>query len=192
MRNNGNGPGENNNHGKPHLFKSLDNTSTEQNSLLGMHSSTSVSRVHQSSRLGAQVVDIFLSLYILVAQLPPTAIGRMNHTGMFTAIMTALLLLTVCGSLFRSSSGTNYTWMATRIMYYLAGILVSTYYLNYLGRGSSSNQQHLSSLGWNNFVPLVFCVFGLLQSLFVWRTSPRADGYAPHIEEDGLAFKEGL
>ena len=72
MKNNGNGPGENGNHGKPHLFRSLDANNTEQTSLLGMHLTTPVSRAGHVSRLGAQFTDFFLALFILVAHLPPT------------------------------------------------------------------------------------------------------------------------
>ena len=72
MKNNGNGPSDNSNQGKPHLFRSLDSTNGDQNSLLGMVSATPVSRTHQVSRIGAQFLDLFLALFILTGPLQLT------------------------------------------------------------------------------------------------------------------------
>ena len=75
MRNNGNGSGNNSNqgnNGKPQLFRSLEANNADQNSLLGIHAPSNVSRSHQAARTSAQAVDFFLALYILALQLPLT------------------------------------------------------------------------------------------------------------------------
>ena len=76
MRNNGNGPNgpsNNNNLGKPQLFRSLEGSGVGQSSLLGVQTNTTpVSRSHQASRTSAQFIDFFLAMYILTLQLPLT------------------------------------------------------------------------------------------------------------------------
>ena len=114
----------------------------------------------------------------------------MNHVGMFSAIMTFILLLAVCGSVLRSGDTASSVWLSTRTVYYIAGILVSGYYLHYLTGANSATASRLSLLSWNNFVPLVFCIFGLIHSIVVRQTRPRSDGYTPHLEADELMFRD--
>ena len=113
----------------------------------------------------------------------------MNGTGMATAMMSLLLLLSVCGSVVRSSGIANAAWISMRSAFYMAGVLLSAYYFHYLMGTHATNQVQLSSLRWNNFVPLVASVFGLVQSMAVWRTRSQSDGYAPHLEAEDLAFR---
>ena len=111
----------------------------------------------------------------------------MNHLGMFTSIMTMLLMLAVCGSAIRSSETSSNVWIGMRSAFYFAGVLVSGFYLNYLSGSHSASQQHLS---WNNFVPLIFSVVGLMHGIVVRQTRPRIDGYTPQTETDELIFRD--
>ena len=150
-------------------------------------------KLHASVR-SSQIFSSLCSSWWLSCRPPGslllTRISQMNSTGMFTVIMTALLLLTVCGSALRSSTRTNNTWIGMRSLYYFAGIIVSGIYLSYISGRNSSNMHHFSSLSWNNFVPLVFCIFGLLHSAVVLTTRPRSNDYSPHIENEDLTLRD--
>ena len=108
----------------------------------------------------------------------------MNSMGVFAALMTVALLISVGGSVTRSSDATRRAWMGMRSIYYSAGILVSGYYLSFLLGNHSTNLPTSSSLSWNNFVPLIFCIFGLLHTLFLWRSQPRTNEYHPQNDPD--------
>ena len=69
MRNNRDGPSDNSNQGKPHLFRSLNTANAENTSLLGVLSPSPISRSHQATRMGAQSTDFFVALYILAVPL---------------------------------------------------------------------------------------------------------------------------
>ncbi len=77
-----------------------------------------------------------------------------------------------------------------RSVYYLAGLLVSGYYLHYLSGHGSTNLNQLSLLRWNHFVPLAFCLFGLLHSVVVGRSRPNTDGYVPQADSEAMVTKD--
>ena len=114
----------------------------------------------------------------------------MNHVGMFTSIMTLLLMLSVCGSVLRPGQITSGAWMGMRSMYYFAGVLVSCYFLNYMTGAYSASERHFDGLRWNHFVPLIFSVFGLFHTMLVRSTRPQVTDYTPHEEVDDLVFKD--
>ena len=114
----------------------------------------------------------------------------MNHVGMFSTIMTLFLLFSVVASGIRQSEATTTAWISMRSVYYFAGILVSGYYLNYLSGQQSTNLNNFSPLHWNHFVPLAFCILGLVHSVVVGRSRPSTTGYDPHLEAEDLMFKD--
>ena len=114
----------------------------------------------------------------------------MNHTGMFTSIMTFLLMISVCGSVLRPGQATSAAWTGMRSLYYFSGVIVSVYFLNYMTGAYSSTDRHFNGLRWNHFVPLIFSVFGLLQSMLIRTTRPQISEYTPHEEADDIVFKD--
>ena len=123
--------------------------------------------------------------------MPIISFSRMNHIGMFSTIMTGLLLFAVCISALGRNGLTDSAWLSMRSVYYFAGILVSGYYLHYLSGHRSTNVENFSALRWNNMVPLAFCVFGLILSLIVGRTRPTStDGYTPHQDTEQPIIKD--
>ena len=113
----------------------------------------------------------------------------MNHTGMFTSIMTLLLMIGVCGSVLRPGQIGSTAWMGMRSIYYFAGVLISCYFLNYMTGAYSSTERHFNGLRWNHFVPLIFSVFGLIHTIVIQTTRPQISEYAPHEDADDIVFK---
>ena len=108
---------------------------------------------------------------------------------MFTSIMSLMLLLSVCGSVIRPTQGTANGWLGMRSLYYFAGLLVSGYYINYMTT-TGSNQRHFDTLRWNHFVPMIFCIVGLIHSAVVNATRPRVDGYSPQEDDGDIVFRD--
>ena len=110
--------------------------------------------------------------------------------GMFTSIMTLILLVSVCGSVLRPGQTMINAWMGMRSLYYFAGVLLSCYFLNYMTGAYSANERHFNALRWNHFVPLIFSVFGLLHTMAVRTTRPQVSEYTPHEEANEIVFRD--
>ena len=183
MRNQGNGPNKGS-HAKPTLFRSLEDGRQEQTVMLGLQSMQAGSTAHTVSRSSAQLIDFSLAMYILTTQLPVTRIGRMNNTGIATAIFTLVLLMTVCSSIVARNRFTNGAWMASRNLFYLAGLFMWGYFVNHLSNLHSSTQGLFGTLRWNNFIPLLVCTISLLHSLLIRRTgNQQTSEYGPQDDD---------
>ena len=114
----------------------------------------------------------------------------MNNVGAFTSLMTLILLLSVGGSIVRSGQIATSAWLGARSVYYLAGLMISIYFLNFMTATGSSSGRHYNGLRWNNFLPLIFCLFALFHSLFVSRTRPLPVQINPFDEGEDVIFKD--
>ena len=190
MRNNG--KGSLTNHAKPTLFRSLDDSTTDESTIIGLQRGES--QPSTGSRLirgSAQLVDFSLALYVLTTQLPLTRLQHMNHIGMTVSIMSLMLLISVCTSIVIPRRAMSAAWEGMRGMYYFSGIICSLIFINYLTGASSSSQRHFNGLRWNHFVPLVFCIISLLHSLAIRATGRSSTAeYAPHEDFGDLVFRD--
>ncbi len=76
-----------------------------------------------------------------------------------------------------------------RSTYYMAGIVLSSYFLSYLIGLHSTSQSHFSTLRWNNLVPLVVSLIGIVHSVAVWRTRPQSQEYVPQLDAEETLFR---
>lgn len=156
MRPNPNGPGGNGNQGKPALFRSLETSDDQANSLLG--SGSSGSEAPTLARMATQGIDGILALYLLFFQLQPWNMTNMGGMGIFFSLFNMVLLGTTATSAVTRSAQSTRLWNWTHMAFFAAGIIVSAMYIEY---GREYNSNYGGEFRITDYFPLFISFFGL-------------------------------